>query len=171
MSRVQVIVIVALTLAAGAGSFLLGRRGGGDSLAAHPRPATCPGRLGPYCNECEALADCLRLSPAEAQAMAKADPNFAPEANALRGELDRRRDALAALLEDAAVGDDILMRQVERVIEAHDALERRVARHVLAIRKLLTPPQARRLMGLAARSVRSGGTTCSGSCRDCASGG
>ena len=160
MTRMQTIVVVVLALAAGAGAFLIGR-GTGQAVSAPPAAATCPVGLGPSCNECDALAGCLGLSAEEARKMAQADPDFGPQARALRSSLVRQRHLLARLLEDPTSSDKALMQQVERVIAAHDALERRAAEHVLVIRRLLTPPQAKRLMGLTAKSVRSGGRWCS----------
>ena len=159
MTRIQTIVVVASALAAGGGSFLIGR-GTGQTPSRPLGVASCPAELGPSCNECESIADCLGLSADEASAMAAADPDFGPQARTLRSSLDKERDALAGLLEGPATTDEAVMQQVERVITAHSALERRVAVHVLAIRKLLAPEQAKRLMGLAARSVRKCGKPC-----------
>ncbi len=164
MTRTQMIVVGLLALAAGTGSFVAGRSIGQTPPAPHAA-RTCLAELGPSCNECDALATCLGLSPAEAKVMVEADPDFNRQAATLRADLAEQRHALAGLLEAADNSDETLTQQVERVIAAHDALERRVARHVLAIRKYLTPSQAKRLMGLLAEGVRSAGK----SCRRCSS--
>jgi len=153
MTRTQMIVVGLLALAAGAGSFAVGRSVG-QTKPAPDQARTSAARLGPSCNECDALATCLGLSPAETKAMVEADPDFNRQAATLRAELAKERDALAGLLETTASSDEILTQQVERVIAAHGALERRVARHVLAIRKHLTPSQAKCLMSLLAEGVR-----------------
>lgn len=159
MTRTQMIVVGLLALAAGAGSFVVGRSLDQTPPARHAA-RTCPAGLGTACNDCNALATCLGLSPSEAREMAEADPDFNGQAATLRADLAEQRDALAGLLEAPDSSDETLTRQVERVIAAHDALERRVARHVLAIRKHLTPSQAKRLMGLLAEGVRSAGKPC-----------
>ena len=147
MTRVGIIVIAALSLAAGMGSFLATQAvgtagegwqpGGGFEHGVH-----------------EPLIRWLELSDEQAGAMRKADPTFGDEAEALSAELDRQREKLAGLLELVTASDQQIMAQVERVIAAHDTLERRAARHVLKIRHHLTPDQRRRLMGLAAGGVR-----------------
>ena len=137
MTRIQTIVVGLLALAAGAGSFVAGRSVG-QTLPAPHAARTCPVELDPSCN----------------------DPDFHRQGATLRADLAEQRHALAGLLEDPASSDETLTRQVERVIAACDALERRVARHVLAIRRHLTPSQAKQLMGLVAEGVRSAGKSC-----------
>ena len=169
MTRKQMIAVGLLALVAGTGSFLVGRSAG-QTVSVPATARTRPAGIGPSCNECDVLASCLGLSPREAAAMAAVDPDFSRQADALRSHLSKQRHALAHLLEDPGSSDEVVMQQVERVIAAHDALERRVAAHVLAIRKHLTPPQAKRLMGLAAGSVRSLGR-CRAQCASARSGG
>ena len=159
MTRIQMIIVGLLAVAAGAGSFVAGR----DVGQTPPPPradGTCPGELDSSCNDCGALATCLGLLPSEAKEMAAADPDFHREAAALKADLAEQRGALVGLLEDPASSDETLTQQIERVIAAHGALERRVAGHVLAIRKLLTPSQAKQLMGLVAEGVRSANKPC-----------
>lgn len=163
MTRTQMIAVGLLALAAGTGSFVVGRGTGQATLAPHTA-GPCPAGLGPSCNDCDALSACLGLSASEARTMAEADPDFSRQAGTLRSEMARQRRALAELLEDPASSDEALTQQVERVIAAHDALERRVAGHVLAIRKHLTPDQAKRLMGLVAEGVRRAGKCCRRCC-------
>jgi hypothetical protein len=92
--------------------------------------------------------------------LVEADPDFSRQAATLKADLAEQRNALAVLLEAPDSSDEALMQQIERVIAAHDVLERRVAAHVLAIRKHLTASQAKQLMGLVAKCVRSAGRPC-----------
>ena len=106
----------------------------------------------------------LGLSDEQHKAIHATDPVFDNEAAGLADGLRRRRHGLAELLESEGAADAKILEQVELVIAAHNALERRVARHVLAIRQHLTPAQQKRLMGLCARQIRGqGGAQGSGS--------
>ncbi len=69
--------------------------------------------------------------------------------------MQEARTRLAVVLEDATSSDEQITAHAEQLIAAHDDLERRIAKHLLAIRGLLTPEQAKQLMGLAASSVLS----------------
>lgn len=110
----------------------------------------------------------LGLTPPQHQVIHEADPDFDAEARALSARLCDQRRALAGMLEAPNVDDDAALAQVERVIEAHNALERRVARHVLAIRPHLDAGQQAQLLGLCARGLRRGAEACWGSDRDAA---
>ena len=70
----------------------------------------------------------LNLSQQQHEAVHEADPDFDAEAQVLSQRLGERRQALATMLESQTVEDEAVLAQVERVIEAHNALERRVAR-------------------------------------------
>lgn len=131
--------LAALCVAAAAVSFVA-------TLAARlPRPpATDP-------------VDTLPISSRDWQRATACDPGFPREARELSATLDRERAALADLLEDAASQDDQIRGQIERVIAAHNALERRVAEHVLKVRGQLTPEQQKQLMGLVSDTVRQAG--------------
>ena len=100
------------------------------------------------------VAEWLQLEPERAEAVEKADPGFGAESKGLTGELTAEREKLAALLDDPKSADPQVLGQVERVIAAHNALERRVAKHVLAIRPHLEPAQQKQLLGLCAQGVR-----------------
>lgn len=96
----------------------------------------------------------LDLTAEQAAAVTAADPTFDEESRRLRDALAAAREKLAALLEQPSTPDEGLSQQIERVIGAHNTLERRVARHVLAIRKHLTAGQQKQLLGLCAAGVR-----------------
>lgn len=84
-----------------------------------------------------------------------------------------RKPTDAELVAAVASGDlsalgDLVHRHQDRVAEAHAALERRVAEHLLAIRPLLTPEQQRKLLGFCAEGVRA---RCRETCTGAAHGG
>jgi len=138
MTRFGIILVTSLAAAVGLGSFFatLGQQRTTQGSMAAP------------------LQRWLGLSEERARLVREADATFPDEAAELSEKLDAARHRLAELLEDPGASDDQIMVQVERVITAHDALERRVARHVLAIRPHLSAEQQKRLMGLCAHGVR-----------------
>jgi len=141
--RIRILTTIVLAAAAGAGTFFatLVSGQGGHELEDSRQP----------------LGRWLDLSAQQAADVAAADPTFDGESDDLAAELHTQREQLAKLLEDPTSTDEAIMAQVEKTINAHDALERRVAKHVLAIREKLTPEQQKRLMGLAASGVREAG--------------
>ncbi|HUW82624.1 MAG TPA: hypothetical protein VMZ31_07465 [Phycisphaerae bacterium] len=147
----HMMIVAALALGAGAGSFLATRAvqpaAAGPQQQTEPADVQAPGRG-------RSLARWLELSPERQQAVEQADPDFSAESAELRQTLVDERIRLAALLENLDTPDEPILEQVERVIEAHDKLERRIARHVLAIRPHLTPAQQRELMSVCAGCVR-----------------
>jgi len=151
MTRRGMMVVAALALGAGAGSFLATRAVqpavAGPQKNAEPADVQAPGRG-------RSLARWLELSPERQQAVDRADPGFPAESSELLQTLADERTKLAALLEDVDTPDEPILEQVERVIETHDKLERRIARHVLAIRPHLTPAQQHELMSVCAGCVR-----------------
>ena len=139
---------------AGGSSFLIGRQ-----TAAPASGQTGQADLSesqPCCKHA-VLCNWLKLSQQQRASVRATDPGFVDEAGKLRQDAEADRMALAALLEAPGSSDQQIMAQIERVIASHDALERRVATHMLAIRPILTPEQAKQLMGLAASGVRNAG--------------
>lgn len=96
----------------------------------------------------------LNLSGKQVEAINEADPGFDKEAEVLTNDLNSAKTQLADVLEDNNSTDDQIMAQVETTIAAHNALKRRVAKHILKIRDQLEPEQRSRLMGLCAEEVR-----------------
>ena len=130
------LIVAVVAVAAGVGAFLATPKLAGDRGQGQP------------------LARWLGLSAEQAEAVKKADPVFEGDADRQTAALGAEREKLAALLDDPKSADDQVMKQVERVIDAHNTLERRVAKHVLAIRSSLTADQQKQLMGLCASGVR-----------------
>jgi len=153
MRRLTLVLILPAAIAVGVGAFIATVYSG-DSHPAGPR---CP------------VGEWLRLPTDQCKTLCGADPGFRDEAADLADRLHEERQALASLLEDPATPGEQILDQVERVITAHAALERRVAQHLLAIRSHLTPAQQQRLLQFCAEAVRRGGCrqSCStGGCAD-----
>ena len=141
MSRRTKVIVVLAILAVGLTSFMV-TLSNGETESARNRPP---------------LDRWLDLSPTQAASIQSSHPNFPKDAAALSADLQGEREKLATMLDDGSAPDDRIIAQVERVSKAHAALERRVAQHILAIRKHLTAAQQKRLMGLCARGVRNVG--------------
>lgn len=105
----------------------------------------------------DVLGGWLRLMPEQIERIAGIDPAFVDESAQLEAELETDREKLAALFEDPDATDEAIMQQVEVVIEAHDRLERRVAKHLLALRPHLTDEQRSKLFERCAKSIREAG--------------
>ncbi|MGD8452715.1 MAG: periplasmic heavy metal sensor [Phycisphaerae bacterium] len=99
----------------------------------------------------------LELSPPQVDAVREIEATFAADRQPLEAKLDTERERLATLLENPATTDAEILQQVENVIAAHDALERRVAAHLVAMRPHLTAEQQKRLFNRFASSVRESG--------------
>jgi len=101
------------------------------------------------------LAGRLRLTQEQATWIGQQDPNFDGECTLLRDRLYEAHANVLASLENVHSSEPELTAQVEALIEAHNALERRVAQHVVLLRSQLTPPQLDQLCEL----CRGGGRT------------
>ena len=104
-----------------------------------------------------ALSGWLRLLPDQIKDVANVDPAFAEELPKLEAALEVERETLATLFENPDIDDDAITAQVERVIAAHDRVERRVARYLLAIRPHLTAEQREQLFDACADGIREAG--------------
>ena len=102
------------------------------------------------------IAQWLALSPQQAQRLQQIDPAFARDVADMAGQLDHARQTLAQLLEHEHATDLQILDQVEHVIDAHNALERRVAEHLVQLRGELEPTQRQRLGRHAADHIRLG---------------
>jgi len=163
MTRFGTIVVAAVSLGAGVGSFFATRatQPAAPAAASQPSAETDTARPGARATDHARgprrygiLARWLGLSPQQLRVVEHDDPHFAREAAELDAQLRHEQEKLAALLEAISTPDEQILEQLERVIAAHAALERRVARYVLKIRHHLSPDQQRRLLGLCASGVR-----------------
>jgi hypothetical protein len=84
------------------------------------------------------------------------DATFKADLASLRAELAARRQALADALESPDSSDDEVRNGVERIIETHNTLERRVTEYLLVVRDELTPQQRTKLFRLCSEGVRGG---------------
>ena len=98
----------------------------------------------------------LGASGREPADITRHDPAFDQDLKRLRAAVEDARTTLAALLEKPDASDKAIRDQVEVVITANAALQRRVMEHVLAIRDHLTPAQQRMLLNLCAQGLRQG---------------
>lgn len=105
----------------------------------------------------QSVTEWLRLTPQQAADVGGTETAFAADRVMLEAKLGSERERLATLLEDPATSDDDILQQVENVIAAHNALERRVAAHLMAMRPHLTAAQQKRLFDRFASGVREGG--------------
>ncbi|MBI5865678.1 MAG: periplasmic heavy metal sensor [Planctomycetes bacterium] len=108
-------------------------------------------------NPADVLGGWLRLMPPEIEQLRKVDRNFATERTELETALAAERERLAAMFESSSAEDAQILEQVERTISAHDALERRVAKYLLAVRDQLSEEQKSRLFAHCADTVREAG--------------
>jgi hypothetical protein len=96
----------------------------------------------------------LGLDEDTARVVHELDPDFGIELHALRQAHDDERAKLAELFENPEVTDAELRTRIEAVIAAGNAVDRRVAEHLLLVRDHLTPGQQRKLFDLCADHVR-----------------
>jgi Spy/CpxP family protein refolding chaperone len=106
---------------------------------------------------CRALADWLGMSPEQAKKIQTIDATFAEESTKLERALFDERQKLAALFDREDATAEAIQQQVEKVIAADNALERRVAAHLVALRPHLTAEQRAKLYKRCAQGVREAG--------------
>lgn len=111
----------------------------------------------PHSDPTQALGAWLHLMPDELERIDSVDPTFAAQSAELESSLETERETLARLFEDAGATDEAISQQVEKVIDIHNQLERRVAEHLLALRPQLTDAQRSRLFQTCADGVRKAG--------------
>ena len=98
------------------------------------------------------LASRLRLDERQISLLHKEDADFEAETTDLRNILLAERATLLSAFEDPESRDDHLLQQIEKLVTAHSAIERRIIRHVLVLRPHLTVEQQKWLIGLCRRS-------------------
>lgn len=102
------------------------------------------------------VTDWLGLTPQQASDVRNIEAGFAADRAPLEEKLGAERDRLATMLEDPATANDEILQQVDNVIAAQNALERRVADLLVAMRPHLTSEQQKRLFERFATGVREG---------------
>lgn len=84
-------------------------------------------------------ADCTRhwlsLSRGQCEQIQQDDPGFHEDAQALSQSLREHQQALIADVSDATTPAEQIRAQAEAVVEAHQALMRRIVQHLLAVRR------------------------------------
>jgi len=101
------------------------------------------------------VAAWLGLDEEQDAAIREHDPLFQEDLARLRSGLDEARKNLVLAFENPSISDDNLDQRFERVFEAHDLLERRVAGHLILVRHHLSLEDQKRLFGLCAENIRS----------------
>ncbi len=111
------------------------------------------GRLGMRRAIRQRLANSLELNERQVRLLNRENTDFATETAELRDNLLDERARLLSMFEDSDTSGDQLLRQIERLLAAHSAIERRVVRHVLVLRPYLTGEQQKWLIGLCRRNI------------------
>lgn len=99
-------------------------------------------------------ADKLQLTADQIAYARQHDPEFASDAERLKDEVAAAYADLAAGLEDPDSSAAELLARLDRLIEAHNRLESRVARYVITILPQLSAQQKVRLAGLSRGGYR-----------------
>jgi hypothetical protein len=141
------------------GDGVLGGRGGGWGRGEGGRGAGYGrqyrgGRRG----DAPDLARRLQLTQEQSTWIQEQDPNFAEHCARLRDRLYEAHVDLVASLENAPPTEQELATKVEALIAARDALEKRVAQHIVLLRPQLSQEQRDRLAELC-QSRAAGGDT------------
>jgi len=144
--------ILAVSLVVGVGTFVTTRPTNGASTTTGAAPSDDRPRWG----RLAVMGQWLGLTEEQRTRISQQDPTFWREVIDLRNSLATERDRLAKLLEDPKSTDQQITDQVERVITLGNQLERRVMKHLLAVRGQLTPEQQQKLLSLCASGVRQG---------------
>jgi hypothetical protein len=151
-------------------SFIAAAFGGGSFVATYawqpptpsqpfdgPGPATCASRPCGPSQCCKSLSGWLQVTPQQQERLGSVDAGFIEDQARLEAALFAERQKLAELFESADSSGEAILQQVERVIEADNTLERRVAKHLVALAPHLTNEQRGRLYGHCAKYVRDAG--------------
>ena len=134
-----------LALACAAGSYLATYALQSSDMTATAAAATPP-----------SLVNWLNLTDQQAVDVEDIERHFAEDQAILAARLATEREILAAMFESPTATDAEFLAQVEKVIEAHDTLERRIAKHLVELRPHLSSEQQRRLFNCFANSMREG---------------
>lgn len=149
MSRTNMAILI-VSIVIGLTTFMLTRTSQGQPATTSAVPQDDRPRWG----RVDAMARWLDLSQRQRDAIETQDPTFWREVINQRERLAQERDRLARLLEDPTATDKQITDQVELLIDLGSTIERHVTKHLLLIRRHLTPDQQKQLFGLAASGVR-----------------
>lgn len=94
------------------------------------------------------IAQRLNLTDEQIKITQEQDPNFESDLVQLRNTLLTERAALLQMFEGAQTNNEQLLEQIDKMISAHSRIERRIARHLLVLRKHLNAEQQKWLIGL-----------------------
>lgn len=173
MNRQINLAIAIVALVIGLTTFALARHGRGQDAVVN-RQAQQADRESTSCDTCNprirrscAVDRWLSVTSEQRRQIQQLDPDFYNDVVAQRELLAEQRDRLATLLEDTDATNEEITEQVERSIALGNDLERRVTKHLLLLRKILTPDQQKRLFGLAASGVRRRMAWCGRGCGRC----
>jgi Spy/CpxP family protein refolding chaperone len=153
--------ILAVSVVVGVGSFITTRPTNGQPTPT-AAPTTAPIDTRPRWGRMAAMGQWLGLTEEQRRKVNQADPSFWSEVTELRTSMAAERDALVKLFENPKATDQQINGQVDKVISIGNQLERRVVKHLLAVRGQLTPEQQQALLGLCARGVQQGMGWCGG---------
>ncbi|MBN2132298.1 MAG: hypothetical protein JW741_22545 [Sedimentisphaerales bacterium] len=96
-------------------------------------------------NDGHGLGPRLGLSEEQIAWSQQRDPGFEEDCMRLKERLGEAHAALVGCFEHRPVGDAALLARIDDLVEAHNRLERRVARHVVLLRPCLSREQLERL--------------------------
>ncbi|MBM4029583.1 MAG: hypothetical protein FJ280_29920 [Planctomycetes bacterium] len=119
-----------------------GGRGGGPGRGEGGRGAGFRQQYrGGRSNTTSGLALRLRLTDEQVTWSRQQDPDFEDQCARLKDRLHEAHADLAAGFRNAGITEEEFTAKVEGLLQAHDALEKRVARHIVLLRPHLSPEQ------------------------------
>jgi len=96
----------------------------------------------------------IEFTPEQIQAIQQLDPEFEAKSVEFTKIASKEHEQLALLLETSSVNDNVILKQLEKLLEARAQLERLTSQHVLLIRPYLSSEQQKILVGLCANCGR-----------------
>ena len=158
MKTYQYVAVGLILVAVAAGSFVATQAW--QTPAPKQPAADEPAGSSKPCGEmecCRSLASWLGMSPEQTKEIRNIDATFPEDSTKLERALFDERQKLADLFDSPDATAEAIQQQVERVITANNALERRVADHLLALRPHLTAEQRAKLYRRCAQGIREAG--------------
>jgi len=152
MTRTHGLALLLVAVAAAGASFVVT-----NAWQASRPPASAPAALSQSHHDRGRLGDWLQLGSSSAPAVKALEDAYRAARETLEANVAAEREALARLFEDPSATDEAIRAQVERVIVASNALERRTAEFLLSVRSHLDASQQQRLLNYFAQGVRESG--------------